>query len=162
MLEVTIALGAHSRQISGRELVEAMQASPSLTTLVRLATSTSHPHVVHGEEGVGGESGPLGSNAKNISALTRSDPERSERLTRPCAREVEGRAQFLADVLADHRSLGWYRQVAEHAPEHIIRDALARARDLPSANVRRSRAALFTSIVRPYVTPYAHPPSKPS
>ncbi len=165
MLEITITFGSHSRRIAGRELVTAMQASATLTTLVRLATSSGRPQVVHGEEGVGGESGPLELNAENISALTRSVPERSERserVTRPGARELGERAELLASTLHDLRSLAWYRHVVARVPEDVIRDALARARDLPTADIRRSRAALFTSIVRPYLAPYAHPPSDPS
>jgi hypothetical protein len=65
--------------------------------------------------------------------------------------EVEKTACYLADRLDDGNSLAFYRLVAEHVPTEVIRDSLTRALDLPAANVRRSRAAYFTSLVRPHL-----------
>jgi hypothetical protein len=65
--------------------------------------------------------------------------------------EVERTACYLADRLDDSKSLAFYRRVAASVPAEVIRDALTRALDLRPANVRRSRAAYFTSLVRPYL-----------
>lgn len=71
----------------------------------------------------------------------------------------EGRGRHLDDVeleiahrlaadLRDSRSLAWYRRVARRLPLEVIQDALARALEPPEREVRRSRAALFTAIVK--------------
>ena len=65
--------------------------------------------------------------------------------------EIEKTACYLADRLDDGNSLAFYRLVAEHVTSEIIRNSLTRALDLPAANVRRSRAAYFTSLVRPHL-----------
>lgn len=65
--------------------------------------------------------------------------------------EVERIACHLADRLDDTKSLAFYRRVAASIPTEVIRDALARALDLRPASVRRSRAAYFTSLVRPHL-----------
>lgn len=167
MLKVTLTLGSHSRRIDGRELVDAIRASPTLATLVRLATaSTGVAGDIHGEEGVGVVRDALETNGNvndsDKSALKRSERKRFPKETHPRAPRVEERAAYLADVLQDQHSLAWYRQVVARVPESVIRDALARARDLPEESVRRSRAAYFTSLVRPHLAPYAHPPTNPS
>ncbi len=65
--------------------------------------------------------------------------------------DLERIAAHLADALSDWKSLAFFRKVARSVPESVIRDALTRALDLPAASIRRSRAAYFTSIVRPYL-----------
>jgi hypothetical protein len=57
----------------------------------------------------------------------------------------------LAEQLDDERSLAFYQHVIRAVPEDLIRDALTRARDVPRRDVRRSRAALFTSIIRQHL-----------
>jgi hypothetical protein len=61
----------------------------------------------------------------------------------------DGFASYLADALADAKSLAWYRKVVATLPREVVQDAFARARDARREDIRRSRAALFTSIVRP-------------
>jgi hypothetical protein len=65
--------------------------------------------------------------------------------------EIEKTACYLADRLDDGNSLAFYRFVAEHVSAEVIRNSLTRALDLPAANIRRSRAAYFTSLVRPHL-----------
>lgn len=57
-------------------------------------------------------------------------------------------AHHLAATLRDSRSLAWYRCIARRLPLEVIQDALARAMEPPEHEVRRSRAALFTAIVK--------------
>lgn len=165
MLEIILTLGSRSRRVGARELVAAVAMAPEVATLVRLLLSTTPVQDVHSREGVGDVKGSLQSvenaNAFNSIAFRRSDPDRPE--GDADARELaDERAGYLAEALDDHRSHAWYRRVVLSVPESVIRDALMRARDLPTKNVRRSRAALFTSIVRPHLKPYAHPPSTSS
>jgi hypothetical protein len=65
--------------------------------------------------------------------------------------QIEKTACYLAERLDDAKSLDFYRRVAASVPTEVIREALARALDLPAANVRRSRAAYFTSLLRPHL-----------
>ncbi len=57
--------------------------------------------------------------------------------------------QMLAEKLNDEKDLAFYKFVVRRLPEEIIRDALMRALDVPQRNIRRSRGALFASIVAP-------------
>jgi hypothetical protein len=65
--------------------------------------------------------------------------------------EIERTACYLAERLNDGRSLSFYRRVAENVPSDVVRESLVRALDVKAANIRRSRAAYFTSIIRPYL-----------
>jgi hypothetical protein len=57
----------------------------------------------------------------------------------------------LADKLGDTKSMAFFRRVAEVVPAEVIRDALVRALDLRPSDVRRSRAAYFTSLIMPHL-----------
>jgi hypothetical protein len=59
--------------------------------------------------------------------------------------------QMLAEKLRDEKNLAFYKFVVRRLPEEIIRDALMRALDVPQRNIRRSRGALFASIVAPHL-----------
>lgn len=65
--------------------------------------------------------------------------------------DADRTARYLADRLDDPKSLRWYRLVCSALDATTVRDALVRALEVPRAEVRRSRAALFTSLVRPLV-----------
>lgn len=60
---------------------------------------------------------------------------------------LEPLAVELADRLGDWKSLRFFRLVARRLPECDVRAALAVALEVPTADVRRSRAAIFTSLV---------------
>lgn len=61
---------------------------------------------------------------------------------------ANGFAEYLADTLGDaeHHNIAFYRLVCRTVPRDLILDALQRAKD--AQNVRRSRAALFTFLIR--------------
>ena len=65
--------------------------------------------------------------------------------------DVEADASFIADAFDDRGSLAWYRVVVGTVPREFLWDAFARARDVGRCKLRRSRAALFSSIVRGHV-----------
>jgi hypothetical protein len=70
-------------------------------------------------------------------------------------------AAYLATKLSDEKSIAWYRMVARRVDHNIIRDALMRALDIPARDLRRSRGAVFTAIVRPHLRDPKHNSSKP-
>ena len=65
--------------------------------------------------------------------------------------DVERDASYLADAFDAPGSLDYFRVVAATVPQHVLWDAFARAQDVPRTNLRRSRAAIFTAIVRDHV-----------
>jgi hypothetical protein len=64
---------------------------------------------------------------------------------------AERTASHLADKLGDQKSMAFFRRAAEVLPPEVIRDALVKALDLRPSDVRRSRAAYFTSIIMPHL-----------
>ncbi len=70
--------------------------------------------------------------------------------------------QMLAEKLNDERNLAFYKFVVQRLPDAIIRDALVRALDTPLKNIRRSRGALFASIVSPHLKSRRSNPHSPS
>jgi hypothetical protein len=70
--------------------------------------------------------------------------------TAPSVDDSERLADYLATRLGDEKSLAFYGLVARSVPREVIGDALGRALDVPRHNVRRSRAALFTALIRPH------------
>jgi hypothetical protein len=60
-------------------------------------------------------------------------------------------ASYLADKLEDAKSLAFFRRVAEVVPAVTIREALVTALDLRPSEIRRSRAAYFTSLIMPHL-----------
>jgi hypothetical protein len=67
------------------------------------------------------------------------------------AQAAERTASYLAEKLGDTKSMAFFRRVAEVLAPEVIRDALVRALDLRPSDVRRSRAAYFTSIIMPHL-----------
>ena len=67
------------------------------------------------------------------------------------AQAVERTARYLADKLGDRKSMVFFRRASEVLPPEVIRDALVKALDLRPSEVRRSRAAYFTSIIMPHL-----------
>jgi len=63
--------------------------------------------------------------------------------------EKEFFAKDLAEQLNDDHSLGFYRKVVDIMPEHLIFQALSEVKDaFLSGRVRKSKAALFTSVIQ--------------
>lgn len=65
--------------------------------------------------------------------------------------DIRCKALALSRELDDERSLAFYKLVIRKVPEYVIRDALMRALDTPRQAIRKSRGALFASIVRPHL-----------
>jgi hypothetical protein len=67
------------------------------------------------------------------------------------AQAVERTARYLADKLGDRKSMAFFRRASEVLTPEVIRDALVKALNLRPSEVRRSRAAYFTSIIMPHL-----------
>ncbi len=91
-----------------------------------------------GEEGVG-----------RVEGVPRG--RRDGRARRGQAVDTQCLADYLAKRLDDEKSLAFYQLVARRVPREVVQEALTRALDVPRKDVRRSRAALFTSIVREHL-----------
>jgi hypothetical protein len=153
-LQITLARAGRTCTLTGAEVAE-LVGSPGL--VIRLAAVLYSRGFGVGREGTTGVGGATKQeatnerNGKEINLNTRSFRDggsKGEGVLRP---EVERIACYLTDRLDDAKSLAFYRLVAARVPEEIIRDALSRALDLPPAHVRRSRAAYFTSLIRPHL-----------
>lgn len=60
-------------------------------------------------------------------------------------------ASYLADCLSDRKSFAFYCEVARVVPADDIERALVAALDVPRRDIRRSRAAYFTAIIKPHL-----------
>jgi hypothetical protein len=141
-------------------LLERLIGVPNLgAALFRLVD----PQFVHEERGKGGEksvslpgtsgngfqkylSEPFslkrvrGTRGEEENAAPVSNGDNSERL-----------ARHIAATLHDERSIAWYRLVARRVDHEVIREALTRALDVPARDLRRSRGAVFTALMRPHL-----------
>lgn len=61
------------------------------------------------------------------------------------------KALVIAQKLNDEHNLAFYAFVLRRVPEDVVRDAMVRALDVPARNIRRSRGALFASILAPHL-----------
>jgi hypothetical protein len=60
-------------------------------------------------------------------------------------------ADYLSRRFGDEKSLAFYELVVARVPREVVHDALVRALEVPQRDIRRSRAALFTALVRPHL-----------
>jgi hypothetical protein len=153
-LQITLTRAGHTCTLAGAELAKLID-SPAI--VIRL-TAVLYARSVFGSgkkgtTGIDGATRQDETNERNgmeVSSENRSFRDRGSKGEgmRP---EFERMASYLADRLDDGKSRAFYRLVAEHVPSEVVRDSLTRALDVPAANVRRSRAAYFTSLVRPHL-----------
>ncbi len=150
-LRITLELGTRHREFEAAELAAILEFDDLEPVLLGLLFQGPHPHVVNkrreGREGGASRK----ENNENVSFVR--EEEGRERGCRGEGREEEDRdfASFLAERLDDAKSLAFYRRVARIVPSPIIRDCLTRALDLPARDVRRSRAAYFTTLCLPHL-----------
>jgi hypothetical protein len=152
-LQITLARAGRTCTLTGAEVAE-LVGSPGL--VIRLAAVLYARGSGLGREGkgIGGATQHEETNERNgkeINLKSRSSRDGGSQGEGSLRPEVERTACYLADRLDDAKSLAFYRLVAASVPAEVIRDALTRALDLPLAHVRRSRAAYFTSLIRPHL-----------
>lgn len=79
--------------------------------------------------------------------------------TEPATRE-DLLAMDLAQALSDPNGIALYRSYARRYPEALLRRVLSEVRQLPDAQIRQSRAALFNHLVQLYAKPTHHDPGR--
>ena len=157
-LEITLARAGRKCALTGAELARLLD-SPAI--VIRLAAVLySRSRLGTGREVATENAATVGQQETNEANEKESirgqrsfawdERSKGEGLS-TCARAAEQTANYLADKLGDPKSRAFFRRVAEVLPPEVIRDALVHALDLRPADVRRSRAAYFTSIIMPHL-----------
>lgn len=149
---ITLELGGHRRTVLASTLATRL-AETDVHAAVTGLLFGSEPSLSDGEaRGKGSEGDPsfpvTNEEKESLSPFVPGEEGKGCR-----GREEEANpsalAAHLADALDDSHSLAFYQLVARSVPPEAIRDALTRALDLRPQDVRRSRAAYFTALVRP-------------
>jgi hypothetical protein len=156
-LEITLARAGRTCKLTGAELAKLVDSPGMVIRLAAVLYSRTRP--VTGKEGASGR----GEVARQEETCERNvtenilgqrsfgwDESRGEGLSTR-SQAAERTASYLADKLGDAKSMAFFRRAAEVLPPDVIRDALVRALDLRPSDVRRSRAAYFTSIIMPHL-----------
>jgi len=152
-LAVVLRFGGHERALWVGELEASLQVPQLRTRLLALIFSPKNPQIIHEREG--------GKGVERVPQIPGTvNGEKSSFKTVP-VREWEGgvgegretsaktaSAAHLADALGDWSSIAFFRRVVERVPAEVIREALVAALDVPRKEVRRSRAAYFTAVLR--------------
>jgi hypothetical protein len=157
-LEITLSRSGRTCALTGAELARLLDSPAIVIRLAAVLYSRSRP-------GTGKEVATK--NAATVGQQETNEPNERENIRGQCSfawdggskREglsvrthaAERTASYLADKLGDRKSLTFFRRAVEVLPPEVIRDALVRALDLRPTDVRRSRAAYFTSIIMPHL-----------
>jgi hypothetical protein len=157
-LEITLARSGRTCSLTGAELAKLLDSPAIVIRLAAVLYSRSRPgtgrEVATGDAAMVGHQESNGPSGKESIRGQRSfawDERSKGEGVSVRAQAAERTASYLADKLGDRKSLAFFRRVAEVLPPEVIRDALARALDLRPSDVRRSRAAYFTSIIMPHL-----------
>jgi hypothetical protein len=154
-LEITLSRAGRTCALTGAELAQLLDSPGVVIRLAAVLYSRSRPVV--GREGtaekgeaVRQEETSARNGMENVlgqRSFGWEESRRGEASTRGQA--AERTASYLADKLGDPKSIAFFRRAAEVLPSEVIRDALVKALDLRPSDVRRSRAAYFTSLIMP-------------
>jgi len=157
-LQVTLERAGRRCTVFGTELVEVLGSPGTVLRLAALLYARSRPDPGREGKGVEGATRQEETNERNGKEIDleqrsfRDGGSKGEGIPacgQPAA--VEQTASYLAEKLGDAKSVAFFRRVARGVPAEDIRDALVRALDLRPSDVRRSRAAYFTSLVMPHL-----------
>jgi hypothetical protein len=160
---VALEFGAHRRAVAVADLAQALGLPGQEAKVVSALFTAARLDPIHNPNGEREptESFPLSSTEETKNVNERVDISSSFSL--PLAgkggepegnhlgQEAERLAAYLADRLNDWKSHQFFLATARRVPREVILDALARAIDIPQSDVRRSRAAYFTAVIRGYV-----------
>ena len=152
-LAIVLRFGRHERALGVSELEAALQVSSLRTQLLALVFSPENSQAIHEREGGKGvervRQVPETVNGKKGSFKTVPVREREGGLGegRETSSEIAS-AAHLADALGDWSSIAFFRRVVSRVPAEVIREALLAALDVPRQDLRRSRAAYFTAVLR--------------
>lgn len=149
-LEITLSRASRTCTVTGAELAKLVDSPGMVIRLAAVLYSRTRP-VAGREESAGREEAR--NQTENVLGQRSFGWDQ-----RPKGEELSARAQaaertasYLADKLGDRKSMAFFHRAAEVLPPEVIRDALATALDLRPSDVRRSRAAYFTSIIMPHL-----------
>jgi hypothetical protein len=156
-LEITLSRAGRNCALTGAELAQLLDSPGIVIRLAAVLYSRSRPVTGNGGatgkgEAVRQEEGNERSGMENVLGQRSFGWDESGRAGLSAhGQAAERTASYLADKLGDHKSMAFFRRAAEILPPEVIRDALVKALDLRPADVRRSRAAYFTSLVMPHL-----------
>jgi hypothetical protein len=157
-LQITLTRAGRTCTLTGAELAKLVDSPGMVIRLAAVLYSRSRP--VAGMEGTAGKKAAVSqgetneqSGAENILGQRSFgwDEGSKEEGVSTRGQAAERTASYLADKLGDAKSMAFFRRVAEVLPPEVIRDALVTALDLRPSDVRRSRAAYFTSLIMPHL-----------
>lgn len=151
-LQITLARSGRTCTLTGAELAKLVDSPGMVIRLAAVLYSRSRP-IAGKEEPVrheetnerNGTENILGQRSFGWDAGSGGDGVSAR------AQAAERTASYLAQKLGDTKSMAFFRRVAKVLAPEVIRDALVRALDLRPSDVRRSRAAYFTSIIMPHL-----------
>ena len=156
-LEITLSRSGRTLTLTGAELAQLLDSPGIVIRLAAVLYSRTRPATGReGTTGMGEAARQVGTDERNGRKI---DSEQRSFWDEGCRGEgaptrgeaAEQTASYLADKLGDTKSKAFFRRVAEVVPAEVIRDALVRALDLRPSDVRRSRAAYFTSLIMPHL-----------
>jgi hypothetical protein len=151
-LQITLARSGRICTVTGAELAKLVDSPGMVVRLAAVLYSRSRP--VAEKAGTTGKEEAVRQNGAEDVFGQRSfgwdEKSLGDRVS-VRAQAAERTASYLADKLGDPKSIAFFRRAAEVLPPEVIRDALVKALDLRPSNVRRSRAAYFTSLVMPHL-----------
>jgi hypothetical protein len=153
-LEITLSRSGRTCTLTGAELARIFDSPGIVIRLASVLYSRSRPitEAATGTEETVGQEATNGGNQENLGQRSFGWVEGSGGRGFPAGGQAaEQAASYLADKLGDPRSMAFFRRVAEVLPPEVIREALVTALDLRPADVRRSRAAYFTSLIMPHL-----------
>jgi hypothetical protein len=156
-LEITLSRAGRTCALTGAELAQLLDSPGVVIRLAAVLYSRSRPVV--GREGTTKKGETVRQEETNgRNGMENILSQRSFGWEESRREGVSGRGQaaertasYLADKLSDPKSIAFFRRAAEILPPEVIRDALVKALDLRPADVRRSRAAYFTSLIMPHL-----------
>lgn len=155
---VALEFGAHRRTVAVADLAQALGLPGQEAKVVSALFTAARPEPVRNPNGEREptESFPLSSTEETKNVNERVDIYSSlplpENVGEPAGSRGDPKAERLAVYLAerfnDWKSYAFFLSVARRVPREVVLDALGRALDIPRSEVRRSRAAYFTTIIR--------------
>ena len=156
-LEITLSRAGRTYALTGAELARLLDSPGIVIRLAAVLYSRSRANA--GREGTTGKGEATRQEETDERNGRKTDSEQRSFWDEGCRGEgvpacgeaAEQTASYLADKLGDAKSLAFFRRVAEVVPAEVIRNALVAALDLRPSDVRRSRAAYFTSLVMPHL-----------
>ena len=165
---ITLELGPHRRVVTLAALAQALGLAGHEAKLRSLLFAAACPEPVHNPFGEKKPTETMGlssleetKNGNDNNTIYSSFSFRRNREDEGSRGEEGGSgsehlAVYLADRFDDWKSYRFFLLVASSVPREVIREALVRALDVPRRDVRRSRAAYFTALVRPHLARRAH------